>query len=402
MSEIYLARQPIFSTDFKLHGYELLYRDGDTIAADFESEDEATSQVFLAALVDIGLENLSANCPAYINISREYLDGMAAVPMLPDDVALEIAADDCADNGRDKELALLKAKGYTLVCDHFKSDLLADKTLGYFSEVKCNVNQLDSKQLKLAVSQAKEHGCQLVATHVEDYQNIPQLIELGFDFYQGFFLSKPQVQHQGVVPTNLLPVVQTLSRLLDPAMQLQELSAIISSDVSLSYRVLRLIKSAHYSVNNIESIAHAIVYLGRDAIKNLLITILLSRVEEKPAELTRLALVRAKMCELMARHVQLEDMHCFFTLGLLSVLDAMLDMPMETVVTQLPIGDELKLALVDKEGVLGQTLQCVLEYEECRLYEINQPHVPTAELNDFYIQAVAWADDAFQGFTLEG
>ena len=401
MSEIYLARQPIFENDFKLHGYELLYRYGDVSLSALDSEDVATSQVFLAALVDIGLDKLSADVPVYIKLNREYLDATGKIPLSPDDVVLEVMATTCANQALDEKLSALVDEGFKLLCDQYAADLLAEETLSYFSEIKCNLSQLDENQLRLAVSQAKENDCRLLATGVENYQAIPHLLGLGFDYFQGFFLSKPQLQHQGVVPTNLLPVVQTLARLLDPAMQLQDLSAIISADVSLSYRVLRLIKSAHYAVNNIESVSHAIVYLGRDAIKNLLITILLSRIEDKPAELTRLALVRAKMCEVMAQHVQLDDVHCYFTLGLLSVLDAMLDLSMQQLVAQLPVDTDIKQALVDRQGIMGQTLQCVLEYEECRLYEINRPYIASAELNDFYLQAVDWADETYRGFSLE-
>lgn len=401
MSEIYLARQAIFNRDFKLYGYELLFRKGMFAQADIESEDEATSQVFLAALVDIGLEKLAADCPVHINLSREYLGGVAAIPLLADDVVLEIDAADCLNNVLDAHLSSLVDQGYKLACDHFMSSPVTENTLLFFDEIKCNVSQLDENQLQQAADQAKRHDCRLVATHVENYQQVPFLLELGFEFFQGFFLTRPQLQHQRSVPTNLMSVIQTLARLLDPAMQLQELSEIISTDVSLSYRVLRLIRSAHYSVNNIDSISHAIIYLGRDAIKNLLITIILTRVEGKPEELTRLALVRAKMCEVMAKHVDLPDLYSYFTLGLLSVLDGLLDQSMYEIVEQLPIEKELAEALVDKKGIKGQMLQCVIEYEECRLFENNLPHIDTAELNDFYLQAVMWADETCHGFSID-
>lgn len=402
MSEIFLARQPIFDFKYNLHGYELLFRDGIKENAEFNSAELATSQVLLSTLIDIGVEKVTAGNDCYFNISSDYLDDIDDFLELPFgslSITLEIEVnDDTADRHREV-LTRLSSEGVKLAIDHFVPNKFSPDIMQLFDIIKCDTQKLSTEEIKESSELANKFNCKMIAINIENYQQIPELQELGVDYFQGFFLGKPDITSQKSVPTLLLPVIQTLSRILDPNLELEELESLISSDVSLSFRVLKLINSARYNVDDIDSISRAIVYLGRDAIKNLTIIIILTGVDDKPSELSKLALIRAKMCETLAKQVGMHDINSYFTVGLLSVLDAMLDQTMDQVLSELEISSDLKEGL-KLEGFIGQTLRCVLEYEQCCLYEINIPDLKTSELTDYYLQSVDWAEQTFGGLSL--
>lgn len=402
MSEIFLARQPIFDFKYNLHGYELLFRDGVKEKAEFDSAELATSKVLLSSIVDIGVDKVTAGNDCYINVSSDYLDDIEDflnIPFGSLSVTLEIEVEDSTASKHREILTRLSSEGVKLAIDHFIPNALSEDIMQLFDIIKCDTQKLSDEQLKTSAQLAKKYHCKMIAINIENYQQIPELQEFGVDYFQGFFLGKPGVTAQKSVPTVLLPVIQTLSRILDPDLELEELESLISSDVSLSYRVLRLINSARYNVDDIDSISRAIVYLGRDAIKNLAIIIILTGVDDKPTELAKLALIRAKMCETLAKQVGMHDINSYFTVGLLSVLDAMLDQTMDQVLSELAISNELKQALLH-EGFIGQTLRCVLEYEQCCLYEVNIPDLQSSELTEYYIQSVEWAEQTFSGLSL--
>lgn len=402
MSDIFLARQPIFDFNYNLHGYELLFRDGIKEKAEFDSAELATSKVLLSSLIDIGVDKITAGNDCYLNVCADYLDDIddfVDIPFGELSITLEIEVTEETASRHGEVLTRLSSEGVKLAIDHFNPDLVSADIMHLFDVIKCDSNNLSEDQLRLSADLAKKYHCKMIAINIESYQQIPVLQELGVDYFQGYFLGKPDVSSQKSVPTVLLPVIQTLSRILDPDLELEELESLIGSDVSLSYRVLKLINSARYSVDDIDSISRAIVYLGREAIKNLTIIIILTGVDDKPSELAKMALIRAKMCETLAKQVGMPDINSYFTIGLLSVLDAMLDRSMDQILSELSINNELKQGLLHK-GFLGQTLRCVIEYEQCSLTQVNIPDVQPSELTDYYLQSVEWAEQTFSGLTL--
>ncbi|MDH5423802.1 MAG: HDOD domain-containing protein [Gammaproteobacteria bacterium] len=405
MPDIFLARQPIFDVEYNLHGYELLYRDGFNDSAVYDSADLATSKVMLSSVIDIGIEKITSGHDCYINICDDYIDDIEDIFDIPFGslaITFELDISKPLSDKHFEVLTRLSSEGIKLAIDHFKPEKSSAAMMQLFDVIKCDTQSLTQEQLIQSAQVAKQHNCKIIGTNIEDYQQIPNLINLGVDYLQGFFLSRPDTTSQKSVPTILLPVIKTLSRILDPELDLTELEALISSDVSFSYRVLRLVNSAGFNIDEINSISRAIVYLGRDAIKKLAIIIVLTGVDDKPTELSKLALIRGKMCEILAEQVGAEDANSYFTVGLLSVLDAMLDQSMEHIIDELAISNELRQALL-LQGFMGKTLQCVIDYEKCclnknKLNEINE--LDSSELSDYYIRSIEWAEQTFSGLSL--
>lgn len=402
MPDIFLARQPIFDSEYNLHGYELLYRDGFNESAVYDSAELATSKVMLASVIDIGIDKITSGHDCYINICDDYIDDIEDIVDIPFGslaVTLEIDVDKALSKKHFEVLTRLSSEGIKLAIDHFTPENSSAGMMQLFDVIKCDTQALSHEQLKLSAEISKQYNCKMIGINIEDYQQIPHLLDLGVDYLQGFFLSRPDTTTQKSVPTILLPVVKTLSRILDPELDLTELESLISSDVSFSYRVLRLVNSARFNIDDIHSISRAIVYLGRDAIKRLAIIIVLTGVDDKPTELSKLALVRGKMCEILAEQIGAEDPGSFFTMGLLSVLDAMLDQPMQQILDELTISDELKKALM-LEGFMGRAMQCIIDYEQCRLQKSEFDDVDSSELSEYYLRSIEWAEQTFSGLSL--
>ena len=174
--------------------------------------------------------------------------------------------------------------------------------------------------------------------HVQTQEEFENCKEFGFDFYQGYFLAKPRVFSGRRLPTNRFSLLKLLSCLYDPDVDMRELEELIRQDVSLSYRLLRMVNSAYYALDTkVESIRHALVILGLKQIRSWLTILAMSEVNDRSTTLMTTALIRGKMCELLASASGNKQEDRFFTVGLLSILDAIMDLPMEKVLESLPL-----------------------------------------------------------------
>lgn len=238
------------------------------------------------------------------------------------------------------------------------------------------------------------YNVRLLAEKVETHDDLAFCRELGFDYYQGYFFCKPDLVRERRIPGNRLAVLLLLAKLQDPETDFSELEALIAQDVSLSYKVLRLINSAFYArPTKVESIRQALILLGTRLVATWVTLIAMASVEDKPTELMTTAMVRGRMCEMLARAQRVPNKDMYFTAGLFSVLDALLDAPMAEVLERLPLSDELEQALLDGTGPLGATLQAVLAYERAEWDAIDLPGVEPHVLAAAYLDAIAWAHD---------
>jgi EAL and modified HD-GYP domain-containing signal transduction protein len=233
----------------------------------------------------------------------------------------------------------------------------------------------------------------LVAERVETQTELTWCQEAGFDLFQGFFLERPETITRGRAPEgSRLAALQIMTVLNDPRASADQLEEAISRDVTLSYRLLRLINSAAYGVASpVDSLHRAIVYLGRDTVRAWVTLLLLSGMNGKPNELLTKALISARMCERLAATARPDDMHACFTVGLFSVLDAVLDTPMAELVTHLPLAPAVSRALTHGDGPVGELLTLTRAYERCAWSELSAPRAVTdSVLREAYLDALRW------------
>ena len=394
MQDIFIGRQAIFDRAMGVYAYELLYREGKTESAPRLDGDRASSQVILNAFLEMGLERIADRQPVFINLTRSFLVDLPPIPLDKKQVVLEVLENVTVDQQLIRSVAELKAKGYTLALDDFEFQPEWEPLLPYVDIIKVEVPSLDWEQIEGRVEQLHGHGIRLLAEKVETETQYRQLLELGFDYFQGYFLARPQVISGRRLSENQLVTLKLLARLNDPQVEFEELEELIGQDPGLLFKILRYLNSAALALpRKVESIRQAVVYLGLERLRAWASLIAISRVENKPQELFTVALVRAHTCAELTQQVRSEESAPAFTVGLLSVLDLLLDQPMREIVGQLPLALPVREALCHHTGIMGEALGCSLAFENLDLPSPAFPGLTPEQIQESYLNA---CDSAFR------
>jgi EAL and modified HD-GYP domain-containing signal transduction protein len=382
---VFIARQPIFDRELIVTGYELLFRGANQNVAVISDHDEATSTVVINAFTEIGLDNVVGERRAWLNVSRDFLLGGYARALPRARVVLELLEDQQIDDALIESIEDHRAHGYEIALDDFgaNDELLA--ALPHVDIVKVDLLGRDPAEVAEDYERLSAHGVKLVAEKVETRDEYECYLEMGFDLFQGYFFCKPERMEAASVAPNRLTMLQVVAALQNPKIEIRELETLVTRDVALSYRLLRYINSAFFGMRReVDSISRALMLLGTANVKRWATLSIFASAEEKPRELIETALVRARFCELAGDG----NKDQLFTLGLFSVVDALMDAPMETVLTSMPFPDEMRDALISHTGPKGELLATALSFER------GEFSPPNHRFGDAYIEAMSWATDA--------
>ncbi|MDH5185306.1 MAG: HDOD domain-containing protein, partial [Gammaproteobacteria bacterium] len=241
----------------------------------------------------------------------------------------------------------------------------------------------------------KSHA-KLLAEKVETQAQYELCQELGFEFYQGYYFSKPNTITGTHIPASRLSTLHLIARIQDANVGMDELEDIIAMDAGLTYKLLKIVNSAAFSLNRqVDSIKSALIILGITHVKNWASMLALSKIEDKPHELLITALVRANMSYEIARQIRVDNPDSYFTAGMLSILDALIDKPMKEIVPHLPLSAELQLALLERKGPMGEILQCITNYEKGAWDKVQScsNHLGLGSINIAYLKAVKTTEE---------
>ncbi|MBD3671074.1 MAG: HDOD domain-containing protein [Gammaproteobacteria bacterium] len=394
MLDVFVGRQPIYRKDLSLYAYELLFRGNPSdAAAHVVDNDAATSQVLYNAFIEIGLEKITGEHRAFVNLTERFLMGEFPLPSDNKRLVLEILEHVKVTPTLIDAVRELKEKGYKVALDDFVYRPELKPLVPMADIIKIDLRALSEDQLKRYVSILRDKtDAKLLAEKVETKQEFQHCLNLGFEFYQGYYFSKPHIIKGETIPHNKLTVLQLIARIQDPQLGMDELEKIISMDASLAYKLLRVVNSASFNLSKeVDSIKTALILLGMDNVKNWASMLALSQIDDKPHELMVMALVRANMSFELARKLNVANPDSYFTAGMLSILDALLDRPMDEILGQLPLSNEIRTALVEKSGNMGKVVDCVLHYEKGEWDEVLADCSTDLALNhikDTYLNAV--------------
>lgn len=389
---ILLARQPIYDSTLNVKAYELLFRPP---AGWVWDGDVATSQLVVNAFAEIGIDKVTDNKRAFINFTRQWL--LSPPPFDPRFVVIEILESVEPDAAVVRNVAQLKQAGYTIALDDFVFDPKWQPLLELADIVKIDVLQHQGDALEKLIGQLREYPVQLLAEKVETHSEFEQCKLLGFKLFQGYFLCRPQNIHGESIPANKMVVMQLLAEVQNPDVDLGGLEKLISHDVSLSTKLLRICNSARYATRTrIDSIRKAMVLIGLLELKQWASIIALSRMTDKPNELIMLTLTRARMMELLAHATTVPNRDIYFTVGMFSFIDAFFDQSKETILRSLPFNEEVNNALLHYEGVPGKMLQAVAAHEQGHWDQINWQTLEALGISqdmfeNAYLEALQWA-----------
>ena len=391
-SEVFVARQPIFDRTLKVVGYELLFRDGLADSAVILDQEGATATVVLNSITEIGFEKIVNGRAAWINVSRKFMRQGLVRLLPPQPLVLEILENQEIDDELIATVAELKLRGHRLALDDFRYTPDAEPLLDLVDFVKLDLIDLGREGLSELVARLQPYGVTLVAEKLETQEDYAYCADAGCQLFQGYFFCKPEVMRSKRIDANRVAVLELLALLHDPAVEIVELQHKIALDVGLSFRLLRYINSAFFGLRQpVRSISQAVTLLGLEHLKQWASLTVFTSIDGKPAELTITALVRGRFCELAGQNHLDANGNEMFTLGLFSVIDALLDTPMKELLAKLPLAPDMRDALVDHKGSKGAMLECLNALENGD-FDTAEGILPTA--GELYVSALAWADDA--------
>lgn len=389
----FVSRHPVYYPDVRLHSYQLAVERRD------DGDREAARQA-LATFSPIGLEQIAGKQPAWVPVPQSAILDGAVGAWSADRVMIQVLGDAFDDPRVREQLESLASKGYAIAVDD-SEEIVPDADVGSWARiVRVDAQDADTETLERALERLARSNVELMATNVDTQEMFELCRRHGFDFYQGYFFCSPHADGREV-PQNRLAALRVLTKLRQPDISLGEVEETIESDVGLSYQLLRFANSAFVGLpREVESIGHAVKLVGMDRIRLWASLLMFSRMEDKPRELMITAIVRAAQCERLATAAEFARPESFFTVGLLSVLDALMDRPMADAVGQLPLNDEVRAALVGREGPAGEALSAVVAYERNVWSDVRFAGLPAMTMRGQYIDSVGWARRISEGLMI--
>jgi len=395
MEDIFLARQPIYDRDLNVIGYELLFRNNHANVAQFTDGARASSQLISNTFMGIGLENIVGSSVAFINLTHEFFIGEQPIPMRPEQVVLEICEETLPEEKVLTGLQQLAGQGYAIALDDFVYQPELEPLLALATYVKLDLEMHSREALREQIAQCRRPHLKLIAEKVETPKDLEDCRELGFDYFQGYFLCKPQILQGRSDTCNRSVLLQLMDRLQQNDEDIGALERILIEDVVLSYKLLRYVNCANYTFRReIDTVEEALKLLGCDTIRKWAVVLLMSNYHsEKPRELITTSLVRGRMCYLLAEQSNTLEPEQAFTVGFFSTLDAMMDQPMDELLDSVSLSSPIKFALHDRDGPLGELLNQVVNYEQGEWSDLDSRQLTRVDFVPIYLAAIQWANE---------
>jgi EAL and modified HD-GYP domain-containing signal transduction protein len=400
----YAARQPILDKNKNLFAYELLFRDSvENVFPDIDG-DEATSKMIEASQFNMGISGFTGSKPAFINFTLDTLSKGYPEMIAPDEVVVEIL--ETVKPGK-KLLAICKKlhqEGYTIALDDYEHQKVWLHFYPFIKIIKIDIQQSTTENINDVCSAVKNFPhIKLLAEKVETHDEYNRMFELGFDYFQGYFFAKPEMIKTKSLSPSQIAMAELLYETSKTDLDLNNITKVFERDVSLSYKLLRYANSAIFKRRNeISTIKQALVILGSGELKRFIgLMFAVTANPNKPSELINLAMTRAKFCELVVHNSNLQlDISIAFLTGLLSMIDAILDEEMATVLEKLPLSQEIKDPLLTEKGLMAAIIKLIELIEQAKWDKTNivieKLKLDKDNVVEYYNQSLAWADEQSQ------
>ncbi len=391
----YVARQPILDANRQIKAFELLFRNSEENRCP-ESDADLASKTTMDTAILLGLDTLCEGHDLFLNCTHDLIVGGFPTLLPPDLTFVEVLESVQPTTGLVDALRDLKSAGYRIALDDFVPQRGYEPLIELADVIKVDFRATTPPVWAQFSATYLAPGRQLLAEKVETEDEFQAAVGLGYGLFQGYLFSKPSILSTSSL-ANLHPNQLRIIRLLaSPSIDFVELEAAIKSDPALCYRLLKLLNSsAFYLRTEIRSVLHALTLLGEVEVRKwmLLVCAVLGSRGKKSYLLTT-ALVRARFAELIGNEARLSG-PALFILGLLSLMDAILDVPMSMIVDQVAVSVDIRAALEGLPNPLRSCLDLVLCYETAdwsRCDHIRkQWRIPAHTMSNSYIEAVRWA-----------
>jgi len=391
----YATRQPILGADESVLGYKLLFRTD--VASHFSGlQEEEGSQAAIDMSSMIGLDTLCDNRLAFIGCDRDTLVNNSLAFLPSQKVVVELAQDLVVDSSVYEACCDLKNAGYRIALDDFTRDDPRQSLLHLADFLKFDIRRKGWQEIVTLFRTEHWESTDLIAEQVESREEFDVARRAGFQFFQGSFFRKPESMRARSALTNRGVYLRLLRAVTDPEFSWDEVEELIKSDAALYYRMLRFVNSAAFPVRcEVKSIRQALMLLGDDDVRRWCrLAGMFEMCQGKRSELILTALVRARFCELIGDRFDHHDVDLFL-LGMLSLMDAILEIPMSAVIDGLPVDEESRDLLLEHRGELHPLYDLIAALEggawdgvvgSCVLLGLNE-----ADAAECYSSAIHWA-----------
>jgi c-di-GMP-related signal transduction protein len=393
----FVARQPIFDARNRIHGYELLYRQG--TENQFSGNGDRATRIMLDNTLLFGMNALTGRAKAFVNCTREALLERLVTLLPPKITVLEILESIEPEPAVVRACIDLKEMGYKIALDDFIFRPGMEEMIDLADYIKVDFTASPPEERQKIRAKITNSRTRLLAEKIETSAEFEAALAEGFHYFQGYYFCRPVVVSNTQIPPNRLNYLAVLRALHQQPLDMSELEVLVKREASLCYRLLRLVNSVLYGLRQeVKSIMTALMAIGEDEFRKLAsIAIATELNEEQPLELLVLALARARFCELGAPSAN-EDPTEQYLLGLFSLLPAILRMRMEDIVPLLPFRSEITLALNGEANHARRLLDCLEQYEQGNWTECSercaQMGLEESLIVENYTQAVQWAEEA--------
>ncbi|SFX43654.1 EAL and HDOD domain-containing protein [Marinospirillum alkaliphilum] len=391
-----IALQPICDRNMRHVADELLYR-ASVVDHSAQVEDQmmATARVSNAAFYETGLDKLVGKRPLFFIAPHEWLQKPELLPPYPEQVVVEVLGNVLQQPGMLERLKGVKAAGFRLALDAFDINEQSRELLKLVDVIKMDaLSELDEARIKLF----RDQGIALLARRVEDMDAYRRCQALGFEYFQGYFYARPEVQQHTSTQrgSNRGAQIRILSELQKAEPDYKVLEPLIAQDPQLTLMLLKLTNSPMFRRRTeVTSISQALSTLGLDRVRSMVTTVMLANNGAASRLLLPQALTRAAMCERMAASMSGVNPREAFMAGLMSMMDLLMGLELEALLKELPLAQELKAALLFGDGKLGRVLKLVKAFEQARM--LDSSHEMVQRLNGIWMDSQVWTNQVLMG-----
>lgn len=390
--DIFISRQAIYDANEDTFAYELLFHNNEEEYLDDSITDQVTSEAVLNVFMEVGLKHLVADKQALINLANSYLTEKHTIPFPKDKFILQIDISHGINEEFVDAISDLQSQGFRIALDNFEDGELVKPLVKCCDLIKIDFRESIKYNLSEVLGRLKPLNKNIIVKNVHTREDFEFCKAAGFDYVQGSFLCQPKVVKYKTLPSNKLLLMQIIAKTQDPKVEFDELEDLITQDVGISYKLLRLINSANFGLTRkVESLHQALLLLGMKEIKSWAALVALSNIDSVPQEVTDMSMTRARMCKLLAEKTQNENADSYFTLGMFSLLDVLMGRPLLKLLGSMPFSEELNLALLEHKGDMGEALDCAIANEQGDWAQIKYRDLSSLEINEIYISALEWS-----------
>lgn len=366
--DVFVARQPVFTTKKKLFGYELLFRQGFENAFPDIDGDTATSKLLSNTFFSFEFNDILGGKPGLVNFTRELILNKTPLLFPQNHIIIEVLEDIEPEPGIIAALKLFREKGFNIALDDFIYHEKFTPMIELCRIIKFDLIATPLDTLTGIVADIRErYDITLLAEKVETYQEFELAKKMGFRLFQGYFFSKPEVLSNKEISSGQMTMLGLINEAGKTDPDLVKIGDLIRKDASVSFKLLKFINSAYFKRSTpINTIKDAITYLGEEELKRFIHVVAASGLNEsKPNELMRSSIIRARMCELcgavLKNNFSTDEL---FTIGLFSRMDAMLDKKMADILESIQFSDPIRQALLGRDKSFAKILKVITCFEQ--------------------------------------